>query len=268
MCRGIIRLGWNNIKIESGVIMGVQISFCVRKIVLAVFLLLSLVACSSEEETEISNVTPEEISETANEISEDIVEEQIENQLNQTALPEFLKVLENNSEVKANYAACPINIFQKYKSYENHLLVNDNYEQQCSNDPAGCFKQCIEDRNGPMCHDLAYVLEGNEKDITPRYGRMMYAQACATGWPLSCTNRSAGIRNAMKEDDPFFTKDKAETNMCLNTTFEKMCDEKDAWGCYMTGSSYSYGDGRKIDEVKAEKFYKRACEVDPESGAC
>lgn len=248
--------------------MGFQISFCIKKFVLAVFLSLSLVACSSEEETQISDMTPEEMSEMANDVAEDIVEEQIENPLNQSGLPEFLKVLDNNVEVQENFSACPIKVFQKYKSYENHLLINDSYEQQCANDPAGCLKQCIENRNGPLCHDLAYVLEENEKDITPRYGRMMYAQACATGWPLSCTNRSAGIRNAMQDDDPFFNKDEAETNICLNTTFEKMCNEKEAWGCYMTGTSLEYGEGREVNEAKAEEFYKRACDVDAESGAC
>lgn len=248
--------------------MGYQIGFCMKKIVLALFLLLSLVACSSEEDAEISTLSSEEVSEIANEPTEDINEEEIENPLNKTGLPEFLKVLDNNSEIQANYAACPIKIFQKYKSYENHLLINDDFKQQCANDPASCLKQCIEDRNGALCHDLAYVLEENEKEITPRYGRMMYAQACATGWPLSCTNRGAGIRNFMQDDDPFLGKDEAETNICLNSTFEQMCDEKDAWGCYMTGSSYSEGEGREINETKAEEYYKRACEVDPESGAC
>ena len=244
-----------------------------------------LVACSSEEEdaelstseqSVFSELPPEELSELAEEVSKETAEEtddfvsvdEIEYPLNKSGLPEFLKVLESNQDVQASYNACPLKIFQKYKSYKDHLSINDSYEDQCAKDPAGCLKQCIEDRNGPVCHDLAYVLEANETEITPRYGKMMYAQACATGWPLSCTNRGAGIRNSIQEDDPFFKKDEAETNICLNATFEKMCDEKDAWGCYMTGSSYSEGEGREINETKAEEFYKRACDVDPESGAC
>lgn len=248
------------------------------KFLFALLMSVMLVACSSEEDSNQSSGVPsEEVTEMANETAEELIEEngldildeeEVEYPLNKVGLPEFLKVLEGNTEVQASYKECPNKVFQKYKSYEDHLSINDSYEQQCANDPAGCLKQCIEDRNGPMCHDLAYVLEGNEKEITPKYGRMMYAQACATGWPLSCTNRSAGIRNAMQDDDPFFRKDQSETNICLNATFEQMCDEEDAWGCYMTGTSHEYGEGREVNEAKAEEYYNRACEVDDESGAC
>lgn len=248
------------------------------KFFISIIVCMFLISCSSEEDNQqVDGMTAEEMSEFADAVVDEMAENgeldvsqepEVEYTLNENGLPEFLKVLESNEDVKANYNACPVTIFQKHKSYEDHLSINDSYEDQCAKDPAGCLKQCIEDRNGVICHDLAYVLEGNEGAIGDRYGKMMYAQACATGWPLSCTNRSAGIRNALKDDDPFFKKDESETNMCLNATFEKMCDEEDAWGCYMTGSSYEYGDGREVNEAKAEEYYNRACEVDGESGAC
>ena len=248
------------------------------KFLASMFVCMFLMSCSSEEENkQADGKSAEEVSEFAESIVDEIPENgelyfspetQVEYQLDKSSLPDFLKLLEANEEVQANYNSCPINVFQKYKSYKDHLSINDSYEDQCAKDPAGCLNQCIDDRNGVMCHDLAYVLEDNEAIVGDRYGKMMYAQACATGWPLSCTNRSAGIRNALKDDDPFFKKDESETNMCLNATFEKMCDEEDAWGCYMTGSSYEYGDGREVNEAKAEEYYSRACEVDDESGAC
>lgn len=254
--------------------MSYSVNLNLVKFILILFMSVFFAACSSEDDdSQISRMTPEEMSELAEQVAEEgefILEpiEEPEYQLSKIGLPEFLKTLETNSEIQENYNACPVKIFQKYKSYDDHMSFAENYEQKCANDPATCLKKCIEERNGLICHDLAYVLESNENEISPRFGRMMYAQACATGWPLSCTNRGAGIRNAMQDDDPFFNRDEAKTNMCLNTTFEKMCDETEAWGCFMTGSSYSYGQGRKIDEVKADEYYKSACEVDPESGAC
>ncbi len=248
------------------------------KLFMSLFVCLVLIGCSSEEEDkQATGMSAEETSEFVEEVIDEMsengeldfaAEPDVEFKLNKNGLPEFLKLLEENKEVQVSYNACPLDIFQKHKSYKDHLSINDSYEDQCANDPAGCLKQCIDERNGVVCHDLAYVLEDNQSEIGDRYGKMMYAQACATGWPLSCTNRGAGIRNALEDDDPFFTRDEAETYMCLNASFEKMCDEKDAWGCYMVGSSHEYGEGREIDEAKAKEYYKRACEVDDESGAC
>jgi len=239
---------------------------------------LFLSACSQEDDNQdISAMSEEEISQMAEKIVEELeqsgeldfsTEQEVEFPLDPDGLPEFLKTLEAHTEVQASYNACPGTIFQKYNTYEDHMSINDSYEALCARDPDQCLRQCIEDDNGPACHDLAYVLEENEQKIGDQYGKMMYAQGCATGWPLSCTNRGAGIRNALNEKDPFFGKDEVQTNMCLNAMFERMCEENEVWGCYMTGVSFSEGEGRAIDESKADLFFKRACEVDSQSGAC
>ena len=188
--------------------------------------------------------------------------------LKQEGLSEVLDELDSNEEVLEHYAMCPADIFGTVRAYKDRSSIKDDHFEACSQNPMACLKKCLDDDDGPFCQSLAFVLEDNESSIDARYGRMMYAQACASGWPLSCTNRGAGIRNAMIESDPFASKDEGEIDECLAISFETTCEAGDAWGCFMVADSLSRGEGASEDGGAALKYLKRACELDKESGAC
>ncbi len=45
-----------------------------------------------------------------------------------------------------------------------------------------------------------------------------------------------------------------------------ICDDGNAFGCYILGVSYYNGKGVKQSYFKANKLYKKACELGEESG--
>ncbi len=130
----------------------------------------------------------------------------------------------------------------------------------CKDDPARCSERC---RTGEpsACYALAALTEkyADEKNDVPG---ALYRRSCKLGIVLGCTNVAAKIieRNP---DDPTSQK-------CSADTFQKTCDQNDAWGCTMLGLAFTRGEGRPKDNTEALKALKKACEIsaDKSGPAC
>ena len=184
------------------------------------------------------------------------------------ALGGVLARIDANAELAGHHRACPDDIYRSKALTLTDPREEIGLEAECGADPAGCLNACLYERDADRCFTLGYLLHVAKNAPDPRYAEMLYAQACASGSAVGCTNRGAGIRNGDYEGDPFGKADPKETDACLTRTFTHMCAEDDAWGCFMVGQSYEYGEGVAADEAESKRFYRMACDISPDSGAC
>lgn len=179
-----------------------------------------------------------------------------------------LERVDANAEIRGHYRACPDDIYGSKALSLPDLREEIGLEAECAADPGGCLHACLYGRDADRCFTLGYLLHVADNAPDPRYAEMLYAQACATGLALGCTNRGAGIRNGDYAGDPFGAADPAETDACLTRTFTHMCADDDAWGCFMVGQAYEYGEGVPEDEAESKRHYRMACDISPDSDAC
>ena len=191
---------------------------------------------------------------------------------NRTVDPETLGTvlarIDASAEIGAHYRACPDDIYASKVQGLPNPREEIGLDAVCAADPDGCLNACLFERDAERCFMLGYLLHVAKNAPDARYAEMLYAQACATGSAVGCTNRGAGIRNGDYANDPFGNADPKETDACLTRTFDRMCAEDDAWGCFMVGQSYEHGEGVPKDDAQSKRFYRMACDISPDSGAC
>jgi len=183
--------------------------------------------------------------------------------------PAIFEKLKSDAALQSLWADCPADIYRKEAAFWSGAIDNREVElEQCEADPQACYSECFQARNENACFELGRAFQDNMETKFSRYWEALFARACATGQGGGCTNRAAGIRNGLYEDDPFTSKSELVRNACLFRTFELTCREGDAWGCTMHGQSYQYGEGVAQDRAKAEAAYRKSCEIDPDFASC
>lgn len=192
-----------------------------------------------------------------------------DNPIDPDKLEKLYEAVDDDREIMRHYRVCPAEIFETVRHVPTPNILDLDYSQVCADDPGLCLNQCINGRDASVCFDLALVLQENDAVVPPRYAQALFAQSCAGGLLVGCTNRGAGIRNGRYEGDPFEDTEAGEIDACLNATFDTMCGRGDAWGCYMIGQSYDYGEGRPLDNAEAKRYYEMACTaVNVSKSAC
>jgi hypothetical protein len=183
--------------------------------------------------------------------------------------PGLFEKLKNDAALQALWGSCPADIYRREAAFWTSYAGNPDIKvEECEADPVGCYDNCFQARNENACFALARAFQDNSEEKFSRYWEALFARACAVGSDGACTNRGAGIRNGLYEDDPFTAMPEGERDSCLFRTFQASCRSGDAWGCTMYGQSYQYGEGVAVDPVKAAEFYRKSCEIDPDFDAC
>lgn len=183
--------------------------------------------------------------------------------------PTLFEKLRSDAGLQALWASCPADIYRREAAFWTGVIDNPDVEVgECEADPLGCHQECMQARNENACFSLALALQYNLEEPFSRHWEALFARACATGLDGGCTNRGAGIRNGLYEDDPFSSRPDEVRDACLFRTFQLACSEGDAWGCAMHGQSYQYGEGVASDTAKAAQFYRKSCDIDPDFSAC
>ena len=175
--------------------------------------------------------------------------------------------LKDDPALQALWRRCPADLYRR--SPASSKASSDIEKAQCQADPSSCHAACFQGRNENACFALALALEEQSEDKAPHhYQELLFARACASGSAAGCTNRAAGIRNGLYQDDPFTTKPKRVRNGCLFRSFQAACLAGDAWGCTMYGQSYENGEGVAANSAKAAEFYRKSCKISPDFAAC
>lgn len=192
-----------------------------------------------------------------------------ENPVAQTELMKVMAAIDAAPALAARYKTCPADIRNQNASLWRWFADSPELEMPaCAEDTQQCATACFESRNENACFSLARVLQENLDEDKSRYWETMFAQACATGSAGGCTNRGGGIRNGGYSDDPLSDLDEPAKNACLFRTFEASCGDEDAWGCFMFGQAYHYGEGAQPDKERAIRAYRKSCDIDPDFVAC
>ena len=175
--------------------------------------------------------------------------------------------LKHDSALQALWRRCPADIYRRNAAAQT--ASSDAERAQCQADPAACHAACFQERNENACFSLALALEARPgEEASLHYEELLYARACANGGAAGCTNRAAGIRNGLYENDPFTTKPEGVRNTCLFRSFQVACLAGDAWGCTMYGQSYENGEGVAADSAKAAEAYRKSCQISADFAAC
>jgi TPR repeat protein len=183
--------------------------------------------------------------------------------------PALFEKIRNDADLQELWSACPADIYRtKAAFWVGQIDSSDIDVSECEADPFACHRACFQGLNENACFSLALALQRNAEEKFSRYWEAMFARACAAGHDGGCTNRGAGIRNGLYNDDPFTARSEIARNSCLFRTFQTSCRAGDAWGCTMHAQSYQYGEGVPVDRDKAAEFYRKACDIHPDFDAC
>ena len=94
------------------------------------------------------------------------------------------------------------------------------------------------------------------------HSRALFLRSCALGIDSGCTNAAVKLSPAGTDalsDSPIVA--------CENATYRLTCEAGDPWGCTMLGNHI--GEGSVLPStLKNQKYFSRACELDPESQGC
>lgn len=153
---------------------------------------------------------------------------------------------------------CPLSIYQTRQNI-NGPVAN------CDQNPAACLAQC-EQGNASACFDAARTIEkGNLANDSDRTYPLFMA-SCALGSGNACVNAGATVKNGQWSGA---RPAAAQTAQCQFQTYDRMCNDGHAWGCYMVAGEYLRDDGfRPRNEAQFETKMRRACQIDTTSGAC
>ncbi|HMS41052.1 MAG TPA: hypothetical protein PKE69_12555 [Pyrinomonadaceae bacterium] len=147
---------------------------------------------------------------------------------------------------------CPFDVFPKTVESKRYL------PDACDKNANVCLNNC-KNNDGMACYTLAILIQ-SKKSPNQDYSEALFLRACKLGVISGCTNRAARILNDKPDDD--------KSVKCAVDTFEKTCDEDDAWGCTMFGFSLYLGKGRPQDFEKALKVLPKGCKFGEEDPAC
>lgn len=177
--------------------------------------------------------------------------------------------MDDDARVAKTFEPCPADVFRREAPLWEPLTRSRRVALgTCQKDPAACYDGCIRWSSAAHCFGLARAFQEDEASFTPRDAQRLFSMACATGMGAGCTNRAAGIRNALSEGDPFFSASEEVKNGCHYRSFKIGCDAGDAWGCAMLGQSHHFGEGTPRDKAAARVFYERSCQLSPAFVAC
>ncbi|MEM8691576.1 MAG: hypothetical protein AAGG57_06785 [Pseudomonadota bacterium] len=155
---------------------------------------------------------------------------------------------------------CPLAVYETRSNIPSPV-------PECSVNPGGCLSLCATG-NRDACFDAARTIEkGDIVEDTHRTFPLFMA-SCALGSANSCVNAGAAVKNGVW---PVSTPPPkaAGTAKCQFQTYNRMCEEGAAWGCYMVAQEYRRSDGfRAESEADYEANMRRACQLNPDSGAC
>lgn len=181
----------------------------------------------------------------------------------------IIRAIEENDDIRTHHAICPADRFgTRSNRFLGLISGGDVPEEQCVRSPGGCWTLCKDGRNANACFSLARAFQDYLPNDRQNYAQILFAVACATGYPAGCVNRAAGIRNGDYANDPMGVLETKAKRACLFRSFKIGCDRRDAWGCAMLGQSYRYGEGTPRNLKLARARYRDSCQIAPAFAAC
>ncbi len=169
--------------------------------------------------------------------------------------------------IAENYALCPLERGRSRDTaaaFGSWLAGGEPEDMDCSFAVKECWEACEADVDW-ACRNLANVAEDYSSGIGEDIDRRLYAQGCALGNALACTNRAAGIVNDKQgpEIDPVEPLDDEARAQCTIIMYENACAADDYWGCSQVAIERGEDGPPSIrDEDKASVASKKACVID------
>lgn len=153
---------------------------------------------------------------------------------------------------------CPLAVYQTRQSVAGTAA-------DCDQDPAACLAQCVAG-NGDACFFAARSIEKGSVENRSNRTFPLFMAACELGVANACVNAAATVKNgSWSTARPAAT----QTAQCQFRTYDRMCKDGAAWGCYMVAQEYRRSDGyRAQSDAQYEANMRRACKINSESGAC
>lgn len=153
---------------------------------------------------------------------------------------------------------CPVAVYQSRQSLAGGAA-------DCDQDPVACLAQC-EAGNEAACFNAARTIEKGRIANDSNRTYPLFMASCALGNGNACVNAAATVKNG---DWPQARPETTQTAQCQFQTYDRMCTDGHPWGCYMVAGEYRRSDGfRPQNPTKAAASLRRACALDPNSGAC
>ena len=149
------------------------------------------------------------------------------------------------------FAQCPADAFP---GVETPLSYRRG---ECADSIGPCLDRCQSD-DGTACYVAALRLQ--ILNAPTDYSEALFLKACRLGIASGCTNRAAGILAS--------ESDQTVPWLCVNRTFEAMCQKDDPWACTMWGSSLLHGRGMPPDVARARQVLPRGCRLSEQDPAC
>jgi len=139
-------------------------------------------------------------------------------------------------------------------------------------------KSCFKTINTMGYNVFAYDLV-TKKDL--------YNMSCDYGYTFGCAYTALKDKNLLKAKNFFedlcnrknldacielgkiYEKNsKKESKVSAKELYENVCMNGNAEGCFSLAQIYHYGKGIKVDNIKAEKFYRKACVLESKANSC
>lgn len=173
------------------------------------------------------------------------------------AANEMVALVTQSARFSAIPQQCPLAVYQSRANVS--LEIAD-----CDQNPAACLAQC-EAGNSRACFRAARTIEKGSVSQRSNYTYPLFMAACARGWGNGCVNAAATVKNGSWTTE---RPTRAGTAQCQFQTYDRMCDDGHAWGCYMVAQEYRWGNERPQDEARYEEKMRAACQINANSGAC
>jgi len=136
----------------------------------------------------------------------------------------------------------------------------------CAAAPDTCLSLCAAGSRD-ACFDAASVIEQGDIPLDSHRTYPLFMSACMLGLPNACVNAGATVKNGQwPEGTP--RPEAAAAPKCQFETYDRMCDDGAAWGCYMVAQEYRWGGYAAQDEARYQAKMQQACLLEPTGGAC
>ena len=118
------------------------------------------------------------------------------------------------------------------------------------------------------CHSVGYMYNTGvgRKEIDKEKAVTYLTKACNNNIKMACLQLTDNYNNkSLKEYNPQKVQKSYKE---IRTFYQKSCDKKNSFSCGIAGRMYALGKGTEVNWDKANKYFKKECDYNNNSGGC